>query len=164
MNLKTFTKTAIIGTGIIAPSSFFLRGAMQPHSLLTPNFAHSWVIPDNLKGAARDSFNQAKSAVYNEEDNKIVRQVIKAHNDTCTWCKACKINEKVGEVIEKPFKAIYNFTEKMMQKIPTKEETYFKVDIYTGTPNSKQCIKHVNDSIKSILNVSKVKDVAKSIK
>lgn len=163
MNLKTFTKTAIIGTGIIAPSSFFLRGAMQPHSLLTPNFAHSWVIPDSLKGAARDSFNQAKSAVYNEEDNKIIRQVIKAHNDTCTWCKACKINDKVGELIDKPFKTLYNFTEKMMDKIST-EETDFKVKNCANKSNSKQYIKHVNDSIKPIFDVSKVKNIAKRVK
>lgn len=157
MNLKTFTKATILGAGVIVPSSLFLRGAMDSHLVPTPSFAHSWVVPDSLKGAARDSFNKAKSAMYNAEDNKIIRREIKAHNDTCTWCKACKINEKVGELIDMPFKAIYNFTEKMMDKISLEEN-------FTDMSNSKQCIKHVNDSIKPILDVSKAKNIAKSIK
>lgn len=51
----------------------------------------------------------------------------------------------------------------MMDKIST-EETDFKVKNCANKSNSKQYIKHVNDSIKPIFDVSKVKNIAKRVK
>lgn len=100
MNLKTTLKSVAIATGVVMGGSFIGGTLVQPHGIAYAS-AHAYAPPANLNEAARDSFVKAQMKADSIADAKAIKQALKEHLDTCTWCKTSKIVQKPMDILIK---------------------------------------------------------------
>lgn len=109
MNLKTTFRTAAMATLTVIGGSMVADNVFIPHRIAVAH-ADAFVIPSNLTGAARDSFISAQKAkIFNED---LLGQAVKAHTDTCSWCKTCEIVHKPDIILEQGAKLLKKIVRK----------------------------------------------------